>query len=244
MGKETFNPQKFFITYPAPCPYLAGRLERKLFTYLEGPLASQYYDGLVRAGFRRSQKTAYRPLCDACQACVSVRIPAADFIWRPNFRRVMRKNQDLVRQVVPLKAQEAHFELFKKYLATQHMQSNMCEMTFHDYEHMLVESAVYTMLQTYSLEAPDGQLETIAIALIDELDDGVSMVYSFYDPSLASRSLGTFMILDQIAQVAASGRSWVYLGYWIKDSESMSYKSRFKPQEHLGPQGWVRVGEG
>jgi len=237
---------QFFLTSPAPCPYLPGRQERKVFTHLVGERAPDLNDVLTQGGFRRSQSIAYRPACEACRACISVRVLVKEFDPAP-FRRALLANEDLVghaRAPVPTAEQ---YSLFRAYLDARHADGGMADMTVLDYAMMVEDSHVRTQLIEYRRHGPDsaitgrGSGPLIAVALTDALTDGLSMVYSFYDPDARNRSLGTFLILDHIERAKKLGYSYVYLGYWVEGARKMDYKGRFRPQERLMPDGWTRV---
>ncbi|MGE3877258.1 MAG: arginyltransferase [Parvibaculaceae bacterium] len=245
MSIERRNFPQFFITAPAPCPYLTGKFERKVFTHLLNSDAQHLHDTLSQGGFRRSQNIAYRPACEGCASCISVRIPVADFRWTRGFRRIWRANRDLATEIVPAKATSEHYSLFRYYIDQRHGEGGMVDMSVLDFTAMVEESYVRTQLVEYRLPGrvlSGGRMvkgELIATALTDVLDDGLSMIYSFYDPDLAARSLGSFMILDHIEQARRLGLSHVYLGYWVSGSGKMSYKARFRPQERLLRDGWT-----
>ena len=240
MTIERRNFPQFFITAAGPCPYLPGKMERKVFTHLVGPDAKSLNSQLSQGGFRRSQNIAYRPACDGCGACVSVRVPVKQFEWTKGFRRTMRINGDITRKVVPAKATSEHYSLFRTYIDHRHGDGGMAEMTVLDFAAMVDDTLVDSRIIEYRVPTeyePSGEL--IAAMLVDVLNDGVSLIYSFYDPQLEKRGLGTFMILDMISSMLESGQPNVYLGFWISQSHKMSYKSRFLPQERLGPEGWM-----
>lgn len=244
----TQSPQ-FFLTAPSPCPYLEGQFERKVFTHLVGSKAPEMNDLLTQGGFRRSQNIAYRPACETCRACVSVRILAQEFSPSRSMRRVLQRNSDLVSVMRDAEPSTEQYSLFRAYLDARHRKGGMSDMTVLDYAMMVEDTHVDTKVIEYRRRGPDsfitgtGQGELLAVALTDRMSDGLSMVYSFFDPELEERSLGTFMILDHIARVVAMGLPHVYLGYWVKGSRKMNYKRRFVPQEHLGPKGWERFEE-
>ncbi|PZN50104.1 MAG: arginyltransferase [Proteobacteria bacterium] len=244
----TQSPQ-FFLTAPSPCPYLEGQFERKVFTHLVGSKAPEMNDLLTQGGFRRSQNIAYRPACETCRACVSVRILAQEFSPSRSMRRVLQRNSDLVGVMRDAEPSTEQYSLFRAYLDARHRKGGMSDMTVLDYAMMVEDTHVDTKVIEYRRRGPDsfitgtGQGELLAVALTDRMSDGLSMVYSFFDPELEERSLGTFMILDHIARVVAMGLPHVYLGYWVKGSRKMNYKRRFVPQEHLGPKGWERFEE-
>jgi len=236
---ERRNFPQFFITAPSPCPYLPGRVERKVFTHLVGHEARSLNTQLSQGGFRRSQNIAYRPACEACTACVSVRVPVNTFDWTRSFRRNLRINRDLVAGVVKSKASSEHYALFRAYIDSRHGDGGMADMTVLDFAAMVDENFVDSRLVEYRVRTGENGPEPLAAAvLVDILGDGMSMIYSFYDPEQARRGLGTFMILDNLARVKRLGLPYLYLGYWVKGSRKMDYKSRFLPQERLTPDGW------
>ena len=225
----------FYITSPQPCPYLPGRLERKVFTHLSREKPPPVIDHLLRSGFRRSQNIAYTPYCDACQACVSVRIVVDEFMPRRSLRRTLESNADLVVERLEAVPTEERYLLFRQYIESRHSDGGMAEMSELDFGLMVEDSIIETTLTEHRL---NGRL--VAAALCDALSDGISMVYSFYAPDHGPRSLGTYMILEQVEHARLLGLPYVYLGYWIRGSRKMSYKSRFRPLEHMTQSGWVR----
>jgi len=238
---------QFYLTAPSPCPYLEGQEERKVFTHLVGDRAGELNDLLTHGGFRRSQSIAYRPACEGCRACVSVRVVAADFAHSRNMRRIAERNSDIVGEMrIPAPTSE-QYSVFRAYLDARHRDGGMADMTVLDYAMMIEDSHVDTRLVEYRRRGPDtginrrGVGQMVAVALTDVLSDGLSMVYSFFEPDEADRSLGTFMILDHIERANRMGLPYVYLGYWVAGSRKMDYKGRFLPQERLMPAGWSRV---
>jgi arginine-tRNA-protein transferase len=238
---------QFYLTAPSPCPYLPGQEERKVFTHLVGERAPELNNLLTHGGFRRSQSIAYRPACERCRACVSVRVIADEFRPTRNMRRVLDRNSDLIGEMrvgVPTSEQ---YSVFRAYLDARHYDGGMADMTVLDYAMMVEDSHVQTRLVEYRRRGPDagitgrGEGDLLAVALTDVLKDGLSMVYSFYEPEFGPRSLGTYMILDHIARARRMGLAYVYLGYWVRDSRKMDYKGRFLPQERLAPEGWLRT---
>ena len=236
---------EFYVTAPQPCPYLSGRSERKLFTHLTHEKAPALVDNLLKGGFRRSQNIAYMPYCEGCQACVSVRVVVDDFKPGRSLRRVLETNHDLaVRRLEPTPTSE-QYSLFRAYIDERHADGGMADMSVLDYAMMVEDSIIDTFMTEYRLAPPaaggKARPPLVATALCDRLSDGISMVYSFYDPEAARRGLGTYMILDHIAHAKRLGLPYVYLGYWIKGSAKMSYKQRFQPQERLTSGGWSRA---
>jgi arginyl-tRNA--protein-N-Asp/Glu arginylyltransferase len=238
---------QFYLTAPAPCPYLAGKAERKVFTHLVGERAGALNDILTQGGFRRSQNIAYRPACESCRACVSVRCLVDAFTLTPGFRRIKKRNADIVGAATTASPTSEQYSLFRDYLDCRHAEGGMADMSVLDYAMMVGDSYVDTRVFEYRFRGPDtaitgrGEGPLIATALTDILADGLSMVYSFFDPGYSDRSLGTLMILDHIERARRMGLPYVYLGYWVQGSRKMDYKRRFKPQEHLGATGWERV---
>ncbi len=247
MTREPRDAPQFYLTAPSPCPYLPGREERKVFTHLVGRKSPALNDSLTQSGFRRSQTIAYRPACEMCRACVSVRVLVDEFQLSRNLRRVRDQNADLIGAVTPARANSEQYSLFRSYLDQRHSDGGMADMSVLDYSMMIEDSHVNTQVIEYRRRGPDsaingrGQGPLIAVALTDVLADGLSMVYSFYDSDLADRSLGTFMILDHLRRAQQLGLPHLYLGYWVDGSRKMTYKARFLPQERLGMGGWARV---
>jgi len=226
--------QAFHVLPETPCPYLPRLNERKLFTDLATPGGRRLYDKLSRAGFRRSHRFAYRPACTGCQACVPVRIDVANYQPGKTLRRIERRNGDLVATELPARANADHYRLFARYIGARHGDGDMAAMSFADYQSMIEETVLDTRLT--ELRDADGRL--MAVALIDWLDDGPSAVYSFFEPNAAERSLGSAVIVWMVREAARRGLSYVYLGYWIGATRKMAYKTRFRPLEALGPDGW------
>jgi arginyl-tRNA--protein-N-Asp/Glu arginylyltransferase len=236
---------QFYLTAPSPCPYLAGKEERKVFTHLVGERAGELNNILTQGGFRRSQSIAYRPACEGCRSCVSVRVVANEFCASRSMRRILSRNEDIVGELKVAVPTSEQYSIFRAYLDSRHRDGGMADMTVLDYAMMVEDSHIETRVVEYRRRTGDeagrqaGDL--IAVALTDVLGDGLSMVYSFFEPDEAARSLGTFMVLDHIARAQQMGLAYVYLGYWVRGSRKMDYKSRFLPQERLTPDGWARV---
>jgi arginine-tRNA-protein transferase len=236
------NFPEFYITAPQPCPYLPGRLERKLFTHLTRDKPNFLIDNLLKGGFRRSQNIAYMPYCDACSACVPVRILVDEFNPKRSLKRIARANYDVTATRRDPAPSTEQYALFRGYIDARHADGGMAEMSVLDYSLMVEDSVVKTFVTEYRVpHGENGGSELIGVSLCDRLSDGISMVYSFYDPDQSPRSLGTYMILDQVEFARRLGLPFVYLGYWIEGSRKMRYKNRFQPQEHLTSKGWVRT---
>lgn len=231
---------RFFLTAPSACPYLPDRFERKVFAHLPLSEGASVNDSLTQVGFRRSQNIAYRPACEACSACVSARIPIADYLFSRSERKVLSRNSDIERSVVEAEATMEQFDLLRRYLLARHADGGMAEMTWPDYVAMVEDTAVRTHVIEYRTRARDGGPgDLVACALVDTMSDGLSLVYSYYDPTLTRRSLGSFVILDHVVQAGLSAHAYVYLGYWVRGSEKMDYKVRFSPIELLRSDGWT-----
>ena len=235
--------REFYLTATQDCPYLPGRRERKVFTFLGGEGADALNAELSARGFRRSQNIAYLPACERCSACRPVRVPTDGFDERP-WRRVLRRNEHVTRRAVPARVTQEQFSLLRAYLDARHAGGGMTQMTILDYAAMVEQTPVDTQIYEYRDE--DGSL--LACALTDRLagqgaraaDTGLSMVYSFFDPAEPRRSLGSYMILDHVRLAREQSLRAVYLGYWVEGSPKMDYKRRFGPQEMLGREGWRR----
>lgn len=236
---------RFFVTSPAPCPYLPGRSERKVFTELKGAHADQLNEALGRIGFRRSQTVAYRPSCLDCQACVSVRVVAGAFRPSATQKRDLKRNDDLIVTECRPWATDEQFALLAKYLGARHPDGGMAAMDELDYADMIEHTPVNSVVTEYRLPGIGGRPgRLVGACLTDRQGDGLSMIYSFYDPDLEGRAgLGSFIILDHIRRAAAEGLPYVYLGYWVEGSPRMQYKVRYRPLERLTREGWQVMDE-
>lgn len=249
MTQHSRDTPQFYLTAPSPCPYLKGQEERKVFTHLVGERASELNDLLTHGGFRRSQSIAYRPACETCRACVSVRVVVDAFKPSRSMRRNAEQNSDVIGNMRTPAPTSEQYSVFRAYLDARHRDGGMADMTVLDYAMMIEDSHVNTRVIDYRRRGPDSNIngrgtgQLLAVALTDVLNDGLSMVYSFFDPEAGDRSLGTFMILDHITRAKAMGLAYVYLGYWVQGSRKMDYKGRFLPQDRLMPSGWSRVEE-
>lgn len=233
---------QFYVTAPQPCPYLDGRMERKLFTALQGDYAEQLNNSLSKQGFRRSQNVLYRPSCAECSACLSARIRVADFKPTRSQKRAMRRNATVLRDATSPWATEEQYALFRSYLDQRHADGGMADMDIFEFAAMIEETPIRSRVIEYTEETDDARALR-AVCLTDVLDDGLSMVYSFYDPSKARSSLGTYIILDHINIARDARLPYVYLGYWVPGSEKMGYKARFSGLEvHVGGE-WQDLGD-
>lgn len=252
---------QFYVTAPQPCPYLHGRAERKLFTALHGDNAADLNNALSRQGFRRSQNVLYRPSCESCTACMSARIRVADFVPSRTQRKLLRRNAALRRLSTSAWATEEQYELFRTYLDQRHADGGMADMDIFEFAAMIEETPVKSRVIEYRGPRPDkhGRVpDTIvsdqmgeeaenshlaAVCLTDVLDDGLSLVYSFYDPQLSAASLGSHIILDHVELARSAGLPYVYLGYWVPGSRKMDYKARFAALEIYKGGVWQNIGD-
>lgn len=222
-------------------------MERKVFTHLVGERANFAHEELSQGGFRRSQNIAYRPACEDCRACIATRVVVDEFQPTKSMRRILRRNDDLVGNEVSNTPTSEQYSLFRRYIQSRHLEGGMINMTVLDYAMMVEDSHVETGIIEYRRKNPDtaftgkGTGDLIAVVLFDRLSNGLSMVYSFFEPDEDRRSLGTFVILDQIAKARKEGLTHCHLGYWVEGSQKMEYKARFLPQERLQGNKWQRV---
>ena len=233
------RPHFFFTTAPLPCPYIPGRLERKIVTELTPPDAESLHEALSRSGFRRRHSIAYMPACPGCNACISVRIVIDEFKPNRTMRRVMNRNAYLSAQPTSAQATGEQYLLFSRYQQSRHSGGDMAQMGFYDYRSMVEESPIDTFIVEF--RAPDQTLR--AAILTDRVSDGLSAVYSFYDPDYFDDSLGTYMVLWLIEEAKRLKLDYLYLGYWIPESPKMAYKARFTPLEAFGQGGWRRLSD-
>jgi arginyl-tRNA--protein-N-Asp/Glu arginylyltransferase len=236
MNQQLIRPDRFFFgTRSLPCPYIEGQTERKVVTDLTGHNAEELYERLSRAGFRRSHNLAYRPACPTCNACIPVRIVAGEFEMTKSFRRVMAANADLTADDTDAIATVEQYRLFSAYQRVRHEGGDMSGMAFDDYREMVENTPVTSR----TVEFRDGDGALVAVMLMDRMTDSLSAVYSFFDGSLARRSLGTYMILWMVEYARTLALPYVYLGFWIDASDKMAYKARFQPLEALSDGGWT-----
>ena len=235
---------RFYVTAESPCPYLPDLMERKVFTELNNSNPEGLHDSLTQVGFRRSQDIVYRPTCEGCSRCISVRIPVAEFESSRTQKRILKANNDIKVSVIPNRVTDEQYALLQQYLKNRHPEGGMAEMSFGEYQDMVESSPIKTHLVEYRLPPENSETKgrLVGVALTDELQDGLSMVYSFFDTGeeMTKRSLGTFAILSHIALAREHFLGFIYLGYWVKNSPKMAYKQNFKPLELLGPSGWTR----
>ena len=223
------------VTPLRPCPYLPGRRECSIVTSLAGPRADTDYDAMLRAGFRRSHLAAYRPACPGCRACVSARVRVGAFVPSRSLKRVIGRNSGVSVRVMPALARPDHYALFERYLEARHADGAMAGMGREGYGALVEESAVETRLAEF--RSPGGCL--YGVCVFDVVADGLSAVYSFYEPLRVKDSPGTYMILRLLGETRSRALSYLYLGYWIDGCDKMDYKARFRPLEVHGTGGWT-----
>jgi leucyl-tRNA---protein transferase len=233
---------QFYVTAPQPCPYLEGRMERKLFTALQGDHAQKLNDTLSKQGFRRSQNVLYRPSCAECSACLSARIRVADFVPSRTHKKIIKRNTHLRRNATSPWATEDQFALFRKYLDARHADGGMADMDIFEFAAMIEETPIKSRVIEYTRPSDTGR-QLAGVCLTDVFDDGLSLVYSFYDPILSDISMGTHIILDHIAIARDAGLPYVYLGYWVPGSRKMGYKAGFTALEIYKQGRWQDIGD-
>ena len=242
MNDQPLKLPKFYLTAPSPCPYLGEKMERKLFTHLEGSNPNRRHSSFSKLGFRRSQNIVYRPACENCSKCISVRVRVQDFSLSKSLARTVKKFDGLVVGDQDPFATAEQFDLLKSYPATRHAGGSMSDMDEFEFADMVEGSPVMTRVVEYREPGPKGAKhrsgDLVGVALTDVMSDGLSLVYSFFKTSKPYSGLGTYIILDHIQKTQATELSHLYLGYWIKDSKSMAYKARFRPLEFYSEDGW------
>ena len=239
LQRSARRPQFFYTTAPLPCPYLAGRTERKVVTELSGTDAEALHDRLSRAGFRRSHNIAYSPVCPGCQACIPIRIDARAFEPDRTQRRIARANAGVVATEMPPRATAEQFALFNRYQKARHADGDMAAMGFYDYRAMVEDTPISSSV----VELRDRADRLLGACLTDRLSDGLSAVYSFYEPGEEKRSIGTYIVLWLVERARELGLPYVYLGYWVPESRKMAYKARFRPSEVLLGGSWRVLSE-
>ncbi len=232
---------QFYVTAPQNCPYLEERRERKLFTALQGEHAQTLNDALSKQGFRRSQNVLYRPSCSDCSACLSARIRVADFAPSKSQRRIIKRNANLTREARSPWATEEQYGLFRDYLDSRHADGGMADMDVFEFAAMIEETPVRSRVLEYRDQEDEGGLA--AVCLTDVLDDGLSMVYSFFRPDLTRQSLGSYVILDHIEVARETGLPYVYLGYWVPGSAKMGYKANYAALEVFSGGRWQNLND-
>lgn len=218
------DPPKLFLSAPHACPYIEPETASTVLLDPNYEVDNSLFSILIKAGFRRSGDTIYRPHCRNCNACVSVRIPAREFLPNRSQRRTWDRNSDVRTSLVPASYEQEHFDLYCRYQSWRHTGDIMDHSDPDRYREFMVESSVDTVFLEYRLGN-----RLIGLSVCDLPEDGMSAVYTFFDPMLPKRSLGTYAILKQLEYVREMELDWLYLGYWIDGCKKMSYKTQFKP---------------
>ena len=231
------RPLTFFHTLPMPCPYLPGKIERRLIADLSSRRGQLAHNALAKAGFRRTQHLTYRPACPGCNACYPVKVRCVDFRWTRTFRKLLKRNADITGCQVQAIATREQYGLFQAYQKNRHGDGEMAMMDFADYAEMIERSPI----ETYLIEYRNAAQKLVAVMLVDEQEDGLSAVYSYFDTTDSTRGFGTYMVLDMVKRTKSRGLNYVYLGYWVPDCRKMTYKTKFRPYELLMPEGWVEA---
>lgn len=229
---------QLYLTAPYPCSYLEGREARSQVATPYSLIDTTVYSELVRAGFRRSGLFVYRPRCSICRACVPMRVIVDEFKPNRSQRRCATRNQDLMLELKPLSFEEEHYRLYRRYLQSRHPGGGMDQDDREQYRSFLLKSQVDSVLAEFRLNG-----EVVMVCLADRLLDGLSAVYTFFEPDLEKRSLGVYGVLAQIGLVRKLGLSYLYLGYWIEASRKMAYKTQYRPVEALIEGNWQRLPE-
>ncbi len=223
-----------YLSAPHACPYLEDQISTTLLVDPHFTVTTSLYSTLIKQGFRRSGSLFYRPHCERCSACVSVRIPTSAFQPSRSQQRVWKRNRDLKVQITSPDFHKEHFDLYQRYQSTRHTGGNMDDPDPEKYNEFMVESGVDSFFIEMRL-----QEQLAAVAVCDRVADGISAIYTFFDPAVSQRSLGTFAIMWQIEHAKTLKLPWVYLGYWIRNCNKMSYKDNFRPLQGFKNGRWL-----
>lgn len=225
---------KLYATHEHPCSYIEGRLATTVFVDPAASLDAELYSELSNVGFRRSGKHIYRPHCQNCRACIPVRIPVEQFKFTRSQKRCLKRNRDLTVEIVPSIDSDEHYQLYENYITLRHNDGDMFPPSREQYVEFLSAQWGVTRYLEFRLEK-----KLVAVAVSDRIAQGLSAIYTFFDPAEDNRSLGVLAVLQQIAQAKALSLPYVYLGYWIKECDKMSYKSQYRPLQMLIEDRWL-----
>ena len=236
--KQHIKEQKlsFYMTQEHACSYLPGKHARTLIADPGFSMNGNVYTSLARIGFRRSGSHIYKPQCQSCNACIAIRLPVNKFVMNRNQKRNWRLNNDLTITKLPAGFNNEHYKLYQRYLAARHPDGGMDNPEPENYIDFLMTNWMTT--EFYEIKETD---KLLAVAVVDKLLDGLSAVYTFYDPDAAHRSLGRYAVLCEIKEAQNRGLSWLYLGYWIADCKKMRYKDEYQPLEYFYHDTWHRA---
>ena len=226
----------FYVTPPHPCSYLDDRQATTVFVDPAFTLTMQQYSQLAKLGFRRSGEHVYRPECRDCNLCIPVRIPVNEFSPNRSQRRCLRRNEDISIKMVDAVFREEHFKLYRRYMSSRHAGGGMDKDDPEAYQSLIAADWCDSSLIEFRL-----QQELVAVAVVDQFQQGMSAVYTFFDPERASRSLGVYAVLTEIHMLQEAGQDWLYLGYWNPQSPKMAYKSNYAPLEFFDQRGWQKL---
>ncbi len=228
-----FKSLKFFATQPHECSYLPGQQAITLFMDPDVRLEQMLCSQLAEQGFRRSGQHIYRPCCEHCNACIPARVPVATFKMRRTQRKTWNKNADIMASQVPVRFQAEHYQLYERYINQCHPDGDMYPASPEQYASFLVQNSGFTTFYEFRL-----QDRLVAVSVVDHLQNGLSAVYTFYEPDYPQRSLGRYVILWLINKARDESLSYLHLGYWVRDSRKMNYKIDYRPVELFINQQW------
>ena len=230
------KPLPMRLSMRSGCPYITGKTEQRIAVDID--FQPSVHDSLARAGFRRVENWVYKPACPNCTACLPWRVNVGQFRPSRNMARIISTNRDLTRRLADAQPTDQHYQLFKSYVTSRHDDGQMARMDRDDFNSMISNSPIETMLIDYV----DQDHQLVGSVLTDMQQDGMSAVYSFFDPAAAHRSLGTYMIIDLINCAVDLKLPWLYLGYYVDQSQKMRYKARFQPAEIFRDGSWQIFG--
>ena len=239
--EQPLHKLQFYVTTPYKCGYLPNKLAQSLIASPQHLIDANIYSGLITQGFRRSGKFAYRPHCENCRACIAVRLLLSEFTLSRSQKRAHKQHSDLTAQIYPLHFNQQHFELYESYQSLRHFDETASETSAttkdeaEQYRQFLCQSNVESLM----IEFKDANNQVKIVSVVDIVKDGISAVYTFYDATETKASFGTYSIMWLAEWTNSLSLPYLYLGYWIKDSQKMAYKQQFKPQQKLIDGEWL-----